>query len=564
MRNNEQRSAIYFLLDLLRPYTFKILGVAVIGAVTILANTGLLALSAILICLSALMPPVLDLMPMSAGIRLCGISRGFFRYWERLASHSITFKLLEDLRVWYYRKLLPLTPGATMNKTAKLLKSVTEDIETLQFFYLRVVAAPLVCLITLVFTSGILAFLLPEGILILWIAALLNGILLPIYIKKKNRLHAPLALEQELKFRHGLQDFVMGMEALWVYERCEEQKKTTISSYLLGNDLRQEGEQHRGYLNAFSGICSGIALTATLWFGVNAVIQGRLDGLYLLAVGMLVLGSLESVAPLPLAVSYYYDSVAAADHILDIINVEPVGLNYHGRKEDSDHSDFRFPPSVTFSNVSFTYPKGKEKALDNVSFHLLGGSKTAVIGHIGSGKTSLISLLMGYFQPTEGQILVNDIPIEDLGKEFLCNQISLVEQNPYLFTASLRENLELAAGPQSDEKLWEALEWADLKQRVSSFSSKLDTFLSPDGQNFSSGERQRLALARMYLENKPIVILDESLKNLDNITGHLLLERLLNYCKDKTLIMISHDQNHPSYMDQIIMMDQGTAILKEI
>lgn len=562
MRNKDHHSSLLFLLDLLRPYTTKILGVAVIGSVTILANTGLLALSAILICLSALLPPVLDLMPMSAGIRLCGISRGFFRYWERLASHSITFKLLEDLRVWYYRMLLPLTPGATMNKTAKLLKSVTEDIETLQFFYLRVVAAPLVSLITLISVSGILAFLLPEGILILWIAALLNGVILPIYVKKKNRLHAPLALEQELNFRHGLQDFVMGLEALWIYGRCEVQKKNTTSSYLAGNDLRQEGEQHRGYLNAFSGICSGLALTSTLWFGVIAVTEGRLNGLYLLAAGMLVLGALESVAPLPLAVSYYYDSIAAADNMLDIIQVDPVGLNYYGSKDFSSTLSFQRPPSISFKNVSFSYPSAKEEALKNINIEISGGSKTAVIGHIGSGKTSLTALLMGYFHPTSGQILMNDIPLEQLGKEFLCRHISLVEQNPYLFTASLRENLELAAGPQTDDKLWEALEWADLKQRVSSFSAGLDTFLSPDGQNFSSGERQRLALARMYLEDKPIIILDESLKNLDNATGHLLLKRLLSYCENRTLIMISHDEKHPAYMDHIITMSHGTASFK--
>lgn len=559
MNQKKHSSGFLFLLDLLRPYTFKIIGVAVIGAVTILANTGLLALSAILICLSALMPPVLDLMPMSAGIRLCGISRGFFRYWERLASHSITFKLLEDLRVWYYRKLLPLTPGATMNKTAKLLKSVTEDLETLQFFYLRVVAAPLVSVITLISVSGILAFLLPEGIVILWIAALLNGIILPLYIKKKSRLHAPLALEQELKFRHGLQDFVMGLEALWVYERCEDQKNNTISSYIAGNDLRQEGEQHRGYLNAFSGICSGLALTATLWFGVIAVSEGEMNGLYLLAAGMLVLGALESVAPLPLAVSYCYDSIAAADNMLDIINVEPVGLSYHGNRENASLSSFTAPPSITFDRVSFTYPAGNEEALKKVSFTLPGGSKTAVTGHIGSGKSSLMALLMGYFQPSSGRILLNNIPIEELGKEFICNHISLVEQTPYLFTATLRENLELAAGPKSEEKLWEALEWVGLTQRVESFSGKLDTFLSPDGQNFSSGERQRLALARMYLEDKPIIILDESLKNLDNETGHLILERLLTYCKNRTMIMISHDRKHPAYMDHIIHMEHGTA-----
>ena len=151
------------------------------------------------------------------------------------------------------------------------------------------------------------------------------------------------------------------------------------------------------------------------------------------------------------------------------------------------------------------------------------------------------------------------MPLEALGKEALCDHISLVEQNPYLFTASLRENLELAAGPKSEEELWAALQWAGLFEMASALPQKLDTLLSPQGQNFSSGERQRLALARMYLENKPVVILDEALKNLDNLTANLLLERILSFCKDRTLLMISHDQQHPAQMDYLLHMEHGHA-----
>ena len=108
---SKKSSGIKTLFGLLRPYLLPMMGTAVVGAMTIVANTGLLAVSAILISMAALMPPLLDLMPMSAAVRLCGISRALFRYWERLASHSITLKLLSDLRVWYYQQLLPLVPG---------------------------------------------------------------------------------------------------------------------------------------------------------------------------------------------------------------------------------------------------------------------------------------------------------------------------------------------------------------------------------------------------------------------------------------------------------------------
>ncbi len=562
MKENTSKKTIKslpFLLGLLSPYILPILGTAVIGSLTILANTGLLAVSAILICLAALLPPVLDLMPLSAAVRLFGISRGIFRYWERLASHSITFRLLEDLRVWYYRQLLPLTPGGILNKHTKLFKSVTEDLETLQFFYLRVVAAPLVAFITLLSISGILAFLLPGAIPVLWIAGMINGLLMPLFSRHGSKKHGETTLKQELDYRHNLQDFLMGLEILWVYDRCNEQKKATLDTYLAGNQLRQDGETRRGHLNALSGIVSGLAMTCTLWVGALAVEQGSLKGIYLLAAALLVYGALEAVQPLPLAVSYYYDSLAAADNMLEITTGEPTGLSLLGNPTLHTLPTLPQPPGITFSGVSFTYPEGRIPALEQVSFILPPGSHTAIIGQIGSGKSSLAALLLGYYRPQEGKICLGDIPLEALGKEALCDHISLVEQNPYLFTASLRENLELAAGPKSEEELWAALQWAGLFEMASALPQKLDTLLSPQGQNFSSGERQRLALARMYLENKPVVILDEALKNLDNLTANLLLERILSFCKDRTLLMISHDQQHPAQMDYLLHMEHGHA-----
>ncbi|MGN0349669.1 MAG: thiol reductant ABC exporter subunit CydC [Roseburia sp.] len=563
MRQNLEKNktkSLSFLLGLLRPYTLSVFGTAIIGSLTILANTGLLAVSAILISMAALLPPIMDLMPLSAAVRLCGISRGIFRYWERLASHSITFKLLEDLRVWYYRQLLPLTPGGIRNKNAKLLKSITEDLETLQFFYLRVVAAPLVALITLLSISGVLAMLLPEAIPVLWIAGLINGLLLPLLLRHTGKKHAAPTLERELIFRHNLQDFVMGMEALWIYGRCDARKEEARKSYLSGNRLRQNQEARRGQLNALSGVLSGLAMAATLALGTLAVERGDLKGIYLLAAALLVYAALEAVQALPLAVTYYYESLAAMDHMLDITSGTPTGLPKEGTRALQDFS-FSEPPDISFSGVSFTYPEGKEAVLKNVSFFLPSGSQTAIIGQIGSGKSSLIALLMGYYRPDMGQISLGSIPLAEWGKEALCKQISLVEQNPYLFTATLRENLELAAGVQSEDTLWEALEWAGLSDLALALPKKLDTLLSPNGQNFSSGERQRLALARMYLENKPIVILDEALKNLDNLTANTLLSRIMDFCKGRTLIMVSHNEQHPAYMDSILRMDHGCATL---
>jgi len=151
------------------------------------------------------------------------------------------------------------------------------------------------------------------------------------------------------------------------------------------------------------------------------------------------------------------------------------------------------------------------------------------------------------------------------GKEEVVSRISLVSQQPYVFTATLRENLRLAISeiPSSeniDEELWAALEWADLADVARELPQGLDTLLSPNAQNFSAGERQRLALARMKLEDKPIIILDEALKNLDNITSRRLLNRILDFSQGRTLLFITHDLKHPEQMDRVVKMEGGRII----
>ena len=578
---SKKNSGIKALFALLRPYLLPMMGTAVVGAMTIVANTGLLAVSAILISMAALMPPLLDLMPMSAAVRLCGISRALFRYWERLASHSITLKLLSDLRVWYYQQLLPLVPGGVGNKTARLFKTITDDIEILKFFYLRVVATPLTALVALIIASVVLAFFLPVAIPILWLASALNGVILPILSRRNGRANAEAAQAHELGYHQKLQDYVEGLDALWTYNRWKPMAATVLQSFMEGNKVRMDAEVRRGRLNALSGVISGLAMASTLFFSAQAVASGQLEGIYLLSVALIVFGIMEAVQPLPLAVSYYYDSVAAIEDMLVVTEGKPTGLPRFGEgpgmqcdavQEEATSNEVSsgesgshnaIPLDIEFVGVDFTYPAGKKPALQRVSLTFPAKSKTAIIGHIGSGKSSLASLLMGEYIPQQGEILLGGRSLKQWGKEAVIAQISLVNQQPYVFTATLRENLQLAVKqPElvTDDALWAALEWADLAQMVKSLPQGLDTLLSPNAQNFSAGERQRLALARMKLEDKPIVILDEALKNLDNITSRALLEKILEFCQERSLLFITHDLRHPAQMDAVLRMAGGRVV----
>ena len=168
------------LVHMIKRYKGQVFLAGILGACTILCSVGLLGASAVLISRAAIVPAVLELMTLVALVRFFGIFRAVFRYVERLVSHDVTLKVLADLRSWYYRRLMPLLPGAVGNQGARLFKNILNDVELLQFFYLRVVAAPLVCVLVLFVMTAVLWCLVPGAAVILVLAFLLEGLVFPL------------------------------------------------------------------------------------------------------------------------------------------------------------------------------------------------------------------------------------------------------------------------------------------------------------------------------------------------------------------------------------------------
>ncbi|MBR6756530.1 MAG: hypothetical protein IKM15_06250, partial [Peptococcaceae bacterium] len=203
------------LLKLIKQYKGVVCAAAVLGSCTILCSVGLLGASAVLISKAAIVPAMLELMTLVALVRFFGLFRAVFRYGERLVTHDVTLKVLKDLRSWYYRRLLPLLPGAVGNKGAKLFKQIINDIEVLQFFYLRVVAAPFVSGLVLMVMSFVLYLFVPEAAGILLSAFVLEGIIFPLVISKRQRKYIHAEQQAQENFYRQANDFLLGFDAIW-------------------------------------------------------------------------------------------------------------------------------------------------------------------------------------------------------------------------------------------------------------------------------------------------------------------------------------------------------------
>ena len=216
--------------------------------------------------------------------------------------------------------------------------------------------------------------------------------------------------------------------------------------------------------------------------------------------------------------------------------------------------------NITFKDVRFAYNSIDPLALDGVSFSIPAGSRIAIIGSSGSGKSTIVNLLLRFWDYREGQITLDGVDLHQYRADDVRELISVVPQTVHLFNATLRDNLLLANPEATDEQFAEACRQAQLHDFIETLPLKYDTLIGENGLLLSGGERQRLAIARAILKNAPILILDEATANLDAITERQLLASLEPFMADRTVIIISHRRTVLEKVDQVIELEQGRVV----
>ena len=214
--------------------------------------------------------------------------------------------------------------------------------------------------------------------------------------------------------------------------------------------------------------------------------------------------------------------------------------------------------SVTLDHVCFAYGDGP-LVLDDVSLRIAAGEKVAFVGASGGGKTTLVQVILGLYQPDSGRVLFDDKPVEQIGMDVVRANVATVLQHPALFNDSLRMNLTLGA-QMPDQALWQALEVAQLRDQVEDMDAGLDTLIGRGGIRLSGGQRQRLAVARMVLADPKVVILDEATSALDTETESRLHQALSRFLAGRTTIIIAHRLSAVRQADRVLVFEQGRLV----
>jgi len=554
----KSQNTFFRLLQFLEGNWARVALSVVIGSVTIGSSVALMGTSAWLISTAALHPSVADLGVSVVGVRLFGITRGVARYFERLVSHDVTFRLLSRLRVWFYEKLEPLAPARLMEfRAGDLLARIIGDVETLENFYVRVVSPPLTAVVIGLFTSIFLASFYPLLAPVFLIFFLSLGIALPALSQILSRRSAEQTITLRADLHTRLVDGIQGMADILAYGQGSERlTQISINGLDYGNAQRRMA-QVTGFHASLSTLLTNLGLWTILFLCIPQVTSGNLAGPMLASLTLLTFASFEAVTPLPLAAQMWNSSREAAKKLFEVVDTEPV------ISDQSSVISEQLPITnyqLRFTNLSFAYPKQSPSALQHVTFNLQPGNSIAIVGPSGAGKSTLANLLLRFWDYEVGEIFLGGESLKTLNQDQVRAQIGLVSQNTYFFNTSVHENLRFARRKVTQEEIESAAKAAQIHDFILSLPKGYDTLIGEQGLRLSGGERQRLAIARVLIKDAPILILDEPTANLDALTEKQVLETLFGVMKQKTSLLITHRLIGLENVDEIIVLNHSQIV----
>ncbi|MEV7674275.1 thiol reductant ABC exporter subunit CydD [Streptomyces sp. NPDC088752] len=527
-----------------------------LGSLALGSAVGLMAVSGWLISRASEQPPVLYLMMAVTATRAFGIGRAVFRYAERLVSHDAVLRMLADLRVSVYRRLERIAPaGLGRTRRGDLLARLVQDVDALQDYWLRWLLPAGAALVVGVGTVGFTAWLLPEAGAVLAVGLLVAGIAVPAaggaLARRAERRLAPA----RGALATAVADLLRGCAELTVAGalRSRIERTREADRDLTGIASRQAAATALGA--GLSALVCGLTVVAAALVGVQAVRDGRLDGVSLAVVVLTPLAAFEAVTGLPLAVQYRQRVKHSAERVFEVLDA-PVPV----REPRTPAAPPAGPFPLELSGLSARYAGQERPALTGFGLTLEAGRRVAVVGASGSGKTTLAQVLLRFLDVEGGTYRLGGVPAGELDGDAVRRLVGLCAQDAHLFDSSVRENLRLAKVGADDGELREALRRARLLDWVDGLPEGLDTLVGEHGARLSGGQRQRLALARALLADFPVLVLDEPAEHLDLATADALTDDLLRATEGRTTVLITHRLHGLDAVDEVLVLDGGRTV----
>jgi ATP-binding cassette subfamily C protein CydC len=488
----------------------------------------------------------------SIGVRIFAILRTVARYAERIVSHDATFRILEGLRVWFYRHMEPLAPaGLWRYRSGDILNRIIADIEALDNLYLRGFAPAAIALLVSILVFFWLAVFDERIAVMFWLLLAFAGIGVSAGAARTAGPAGHQMAASSAQLRSRMVEGLQGLPEIIAFGAADRHQEGVRRSQAELMAAQQRMAHIRGLSAAAMHVFSGAAVLSALYLGCARVSTGRMDGAALALIALAVTAAFETVFALPAAYQFLGRTRAAGGRLLEVVETDPPVTFTEPSRPAPARSD------VCFEDVSFRYRPGLPQALTQVSISVPQGQRIAIVGESGAGKSTLAGLLVRFFDPESGVVRIGGVDIRSLSESDLRRGVVVLSQQSHLFSDTIRANLLLAQPDAGDAELRGVLTAARLVNFVDHLPDGLDTWVGEAGQLMSAGQARRLAIARAILRDAPVWVLDEPTEGLDRITEAELVESLLEVTQGRTVLWITHRLAGMERMDSVAVLDQG-------
>ena len=495
----------------------------------------------------------------SASVRGLAIGRTLFRYFEKLVTHDATFRILAKLRVQVFKKIIPLSP-AVLNRyrNSDLLNRLVSDVDTLDSLYLRLIA-PFITAIFVILAMCIgLSFVNAPLALGLGVSLLLLVFVIPTVFYQLGKKFGDKLVHSRALYRTQFLEFIQAQAELLLFNAEDKLKDNMAKTEANWQADQQKEANLSGFSTALSLFLNGLIIAAMLWFSSQAEFGNDEYRMAFIALfTFAALASFEILMPLGSAFLHIGQVIASAERVTDIIEQQPL-VTFNGKAEFDQNAI----TLIEAKDLSFTYPERQNRALENLNLTIQKGQKVAILGKTGSGKSTLLQLLVRNYDANQGELFLAGKPIVDYAEDTLRSQFCFLTQRVHVFSDTLRQNLQFTSAVNiSDEKMIEVLNQVGLGKLLKQ-EQGLDIWLGDGGRPLSGGEQRRLGLARILLNDAPILLLDEPTEGLDRETERQILRLILAHAENKTLIMVTHRLTAIEQFGELCVIDEAKLIEK--
>lgn len=555
VNRSEQQRPLYVRLAFLVRRWWLLLAASLAAALLNQATgIGLGLTAALLVAAVAQGTPSDALMPYFVVLAACTAGKAVFAWLEMWLVHDLAYGMLAGLRSTAYDRIEPLAPAYTVHRrTGDIVSVVMADIEQIEIFF----AHTLIPMIVMVLVPS--ALLMALGTVALPLALVLMPFLLALVVLPAvgKRWGAPLGkatVQQQARVNAHFVDSLQGLREVIAFGgEARRAREVTAGS----RALAQAQLRYHGFL--------GLSLGSTETLVALGALSVLLTGVVLVTSGAL------APAVLPVALSLSFNALApvvAASGVAQSLHQVGASARRYFELVDEPVRVLETAPaapgpmahSIEFDKVTFSYSPAGPAVLQGLSFRIAPGETVALVGPSGTGKSTCVSLLLRFWDPEDGAVRLGGVDLRDFPLEELRRQVAVVQQDNYLFNTSILENIRVGRANAADEDVMRAAQQANIHDFVLSLPDGYHTLVGERGAKLSGGQRQRLAIARAFLKNAPVLVLDEATSNLDSESEQIVRAAIKRLMAGRTTLVIAHRLSTIISADRVVMLEDGRVV----